>query len=136
MGCDIHLHFERKNKDGSWDKIHIDSCLLPDDRNYDIFAFLAGVRNFGENPYVPIFPERGIPVDCSYNKEDWEDGCYHSETYAYLNEILEAPWENSNSDNEYFIVFCRMILPRLLSKSCFFNSKEKKNIRVIMGFDN
>lgn len=80
MGCDIHLHAE-KLVDGKW--VHIvpptgvDS--FGDDfgytprwyrgRNYELFAVLAGVRNYGD--ITPIAEPRGIPGDIS--EETFQD---------------------------------------------------------------
>lgn len=86
MGCDIHLHTERKIK-GSWVNLHSD---LGVDRNYTLFAILADVRNYGEN--VPINSPKGVPTDASkeylQSVEDMDtDG--HSHSYLTLQEILD-----------------------------------------------
>ena len=84
MGCDIHLYVERK-VEGAWKSVH---DFAPDkygegvadvsyedrwysDRNYDLFAILADVRNghgfagvaTGEG-FTPIADPKGIPADC------------------------------------------------------------------------
>ena len=75
----------------------------PTDRNYNVFAFLADVRNgYGfagtpsHKPVVPQFPNRGIPNNTGYNNLD-VDGNFnwlgdHSFTWATLKELLEASW--------------------------------------------
>jgi hypothetical protein len=137
MGCDIHLYIEQKKKD-KWHEIKVDKRLLPDGRNYDLFAFLAGVRNYEPLKKTPLFPHRGIPDDTSMPKNDTDDFWIgdHSFTYAYLNEILEAPWESVDLECSYFYIFFLYILPRLSSCITFLSDDEKKNIRIIMGFDN
>lgn len=55
MGCDIHASIEVQRIRGSWRAV-----AIPDDmRNYELFGFLAGVRDDRE-PWVPL---RGIPKD-------------------------------------------------------------------------
>ena len=64
MGCDIHLRLERKAKGQSkWQDCHIfgyDRCWS--DRNYDMFAALADVRNHNDVEHLPV---RGIPTDAT-----------------------------------------------------------------------
>lgn len=57
MGCDIHLHTEVKIN-GAW---HHYSCPNVD-RNYDLFARMAGVRG----DIDPISEPRGIPKDATF----------------------------------------------------------------------
>ena len=141
MGCDIHLYIEKKNKDGKWEKLIIDECLLPDDRNYSVFGFLAGVRGDYKKP---LFPKRGFPDDSSIPKDETEHFLGdHSFTHAYLDEILEANWDQLAYDidddykfsESYFYVFCEYVLPRLCSSCRFMSLEEKRNVRIIMGFD-
>lgn len=136
MGCDIHLHFEQKNEQGTWTKIDIPKNLMPDNRNYCLFAFLADVRNSGD--FEPQFPERHIPDDSSISYGDFLDkrGADHEFTHAYLDEILNAPWKENNLEDCYFYIFCMYVLPRLSSTYFFIPKQEQKNIRVVMGFDN
>ncbi len=142
MGCDIHLCFEKKNKQGIWEEIEIDERILPDDRHYALFSFLADVRNYwgvdGNEKIEPQFADRGIPQYSSCPKE--EDGTYylgdHSFTHAYLDEILKAPWKENELERCYFIIFCQYVLPRLCCFCGILSKEEERNIRVIMGFDN
>jgi hypothetical protein len=71
----------------SWD--------LYGERNYQMFALLADVRNGGL--IDPISEPRGIPDDASagylYKARQWDmDG--HSHTYYTLQELLEVDWES------------------------------------------
>ncbi len=144
MGCDIHLYFEMKNKSGEWKEIIFNKKLLPDDRNYILFSFLADVRNFYERgeQITPQFANRGIPCDTSMPKED--DKFFigdHSFTHAYLDELLEAPWDECKIETYdlskcYFRIFCEYILPRLCSWCGSLSKEEQRNMRVIIGFDN
>ncbi len=58
MGCDIHGVFQRKLPDGTWEDVKTEyEC----ERDYTLFAILAGVRNSG---YItPISEPRGLPDD-------------------------------------------------------------------------
>lgn len=139
MGCDIHLWFEKKNGDGKWERINIPDNLIPDDRNYEVFAFLADVRNRFPNPITPQFCDRHKPTDTECDGSDYDDNFWlgdHSFTHAYIQEILKAPWEQYSLQDCYFIIFCKYILPRLSHRRGWFTDEEEKNIRVIMGFDN
>jgi hypothetical protein len=124
MGTDIHLYVE-ECKDGVWRQVLAPYICRyapdrrvwspwhqygfdhnypdPTNRQYTLFALLADVRNGSgfagvrtHQPIVPLFPERGIPEDTSYEEDPSEDGFWlgdHSFTYAYLDELLEAPWD-------------------------------------------
>lgn len=78
MGCDIHAHVEIKVK-GKWLHYSVPSIR----RNYDLFAYMANVRNNEDNPIMPLCIPRGLPDDISditkHSAEDWgEDGHDHS----------------------------------------------------------
>lgn len=139
MGCDIHLYFEMKDKEGVWNKIEIDERLLPDQRDYFLFSFLADVRNFYDKKIESQFANRGLPDNHSMPHSDGDDDFYmgdHSFTFAYLDEILKAPWKENQYEHSYFYIFCRYVLPRLIDICGQLSSEQEKNIRVIMGFDN
>ncbi len=134
MGCDIHLFFEKKNKEGEWEEIEFDSRLSPCDRYYSLFAFLADVRNYSDFKQTPQFAGRGVPIDSVSEFTSEED--YHSLTYASLYEILRAPWKEAKLDSSYFYMFCSHVLPKLTAWCGSLSEEDEKNIRVIMGFDN
>jgi hypothetical protein len=91
MGTDIHLQVEVRGEDGVWKtsprkpfKTYGDEGFSWDDdpsgRHYDLFAFLADVRNgFGFGGVVrgariePQFPGRGLPKDYSDPKPLFKD---------------------------------------------------------------
>jgi hypothetical protein len=84
MGCDIHLMAEVR-KNGKWKKVEGE---FYDDRNYELFAILADVRNrFG---IKPICQPKGFP-DNTYQDLDFFDGT-HSASYFTVQEILEYDW--------------------------------------------
>lgn len=62
MGCDIHCYIEYSEYKGSWWGF---GGRINPGRDYDIFARLAGVRNYGDEIKTPI-PPRGVPADMSY----------------------------------------------------------------------
>lgn len=142
MGADIHLYLERK-VDGKWEELKIDENLFPDERHYSLFGFLANVRGDGGH-----FADRGFPADTSYKEirdeagdcDNWMGS--HSFTYAYLDELHEAPWKELDDPEEnyrgmdcYFASFIFQVLPRLTSPCGFLNTEERRNIRILMGFD-
>jgi hypothetical protein len=142
MGTDIHLYIETRNGDG-WEPVQPpfqrdeegwssyrtwsdywkpwsdppSEQTIPDPvaRNYEVFAFLADVRNgYGFagvpifTPLEPQFAGRGIPEDTNYKEEEVDDDGevveehpdnfgiwlgYHDFTWATLKELLEAPWD-------------------------------------------
>jgi len=130
MGCDIHSVFEVKGDDGVWRAIYVEDPTEDDlkrlrwrtedalesgveppkgvtleyhDRNYNVFAILANVRNgYGfagvstGMGFEPIAPNRGLPDDASpeilaRSESYGVDG--HSHTWATLAEILDTNWQ-------------------------------------------
>ncbi len=110
MGCDIHLFVEIKSADGTWQHVappeNWDSWgnmeVNPDpkvssysrekwfsDRNYELFAWLADVRNYHDQE--PLAKERGLPADASAKvkaeSDHWgTDG--HSHTWFTVAELM------------------------------------------------
>ncbi len=64
MGCDIHAMVEIK-KDRWWANAG-DPGLW---RDYELFAFLADVRN--DYDIVPISQPKGVPDDCCSEYSGW-----------------------------------------------------------------
>lgn len=106
MGTDIHFYIEKKNKDDKWEKVIVPDEILPRDRDYFLFAVLAGVRNgtgfAGCEIFKiisPYFEGRGIPSDTSCQEIYDEDGdCDprvgdHSQTWATLEELIGIDWD-------------------------------------------
>jgi hypothetical protein len=115
MGCDIHLHVEKK-VDGQWNRWERTEVVTwpsgyrtaenyygYSGRNYDLFGMLADVRNgrgfagcdTGDG-FKPISMPKGFPEDASYevekDKDCWE-GDGHSHSYLTLSELLAYDWE-------------------------------------------
>ena len=120
MGCDIHIFLERKNKD-KWEDANLyqqNYYTHPDDaeektfdrldcyngRNYNLFAALADVRNYGH--IRPICKPRGLPRDASghASKELKNWGCdAHTVSYFTLKELLDARSSYQEIINSGFI---------------------------------
>jgi len=119
MGCDIHMHTERKiandfKPSSYWanaDNWRVNPWFDPfeegngqpmevvelgGDRNYALFTILASVRTQG-NEALPIFSQpRGLPDDVSgHTQTEWDywEGDAHSASYATLYEL--ETWYNS-----------------------------------------
>ncbi len=131
MGCDINLIFEKK-VDGKWERIVIPDGLEPDDRNYKVFGFLAGVY---DHDFEGYFQDRGLPEDKSFDTEKDYLGEFGF-THATLYEILQLPWEKYGLGECYFYTFCQYVLPRLISWCGSLSVQDEMNVRVLMGFDN
>jgi len=127
MGTDINLHFERRIEN-KWQKIEIPENLMPHERDYEVFGFLAGIRC---HDFEPQFESLGIPPDSCFVDESGTFG----QTYAYLDEIIRAPWRKNGLQFRYFPIFCSHVLPRLVKDSPMFSQEEERNIRCVMSFD-
>lgn len=117
MGCDIHLYVERRDAEGNWNSA--DTWFsdpddptrkslykwgpglarvagpIYDDRNYDLFAILAGVRNGRGDGFTPISEPRGMPKDASLDvaaASESMDSDGHSHSWLTLQEILRYDW--------------------------------------------
>jgi hypothetical protein len=115
MGCDIHLKLQRFINNNwetiplperDWNVPYEERAPDPRSRNYNVFAFLADVRNgYGfagvetHKEITPQFPHRGLPDGIDPNPfSDNEDESYnnwlgdHSFTWATIAELKAAPW--------------------------------------------
>lgn len=99
MGCDIHTVVEIK-KGTEW--IGIDEVPEEfDKRSYNVFAFLANVRNsFNTQGFNP----KGFPDDMSEKakKEFENDIDLHSKSYLTLKELNDA------DKSDYYSIKCRI----------------------------
>lgn len=109
MGCDIHVMTEAKRKDCWGDRwVNVDNWRYnpyhgryegePEldveeiyrERNYELFSFLAGVRNYGNN--LSLGFDRGFPEDASEQTaalyESWGIDA-HTPGYVTLAELKE-----------------------------------------------
>jgi hypothetical protein len=120
MGCDIHFYVEVK-RNGRWTYHPVEEKYeaggresdfqdwardpLFVDRNYELFAILADVRNDersrGTNAgdaYVPIAPPRDLPEDLTAEvraKAEAMEGDAHSHSWLLLSELRAYDWGRS-----------------------------------------
>lgn len=140
MGSDIHTRAE-KRVNGKWEVIPFSPF---DWRNYDMFAFLAGVRN--SIAITPISTPRGIPDDEPLDVNDEPPLGDHSWSWLSVEELASY-----NYDQEIEIVVPppagsdepagrrRMTLRFLLGSSFFDDIKKLQDLgaeRIVFGFDN
>lgn len=136
MGCDIHIVLEREDG-GKWIGVHNfpwyhaigNSYQFPlcTNRNYSLFAALAGVRGVGPAP-------KGIPSDASelvrMLEKDWES-YGHSWTYLNMREAANLFMEHARFDelSEHH---------RKYPISYFFGIEEREvsHHRLVFFFDN
>lgn len=115
MGCDIHVHVEYKRSDrwmcGDYFRLNPHHGRIDgeekytlvgfcDKRNYNLFATLADVRNYGETDYIA--DPRGLPSDVTEEvRSDYDcwgdDG--HSHSYFTLKELID--WHNEGHRMKY-----------------------------------
>lgn len=115
MGTDIHFYVERKNGSG-WKSCDVwepseyedDKNILTvpygkhfyGDRNYDVFAMLANVRNGSGfagcdtgDGFTPIALPRGLPDDLSPELRKEADAMLeHTPTWLTLKELMDYDW--------------------------------------------
>src|ERR1700684_1139747 len=103
MGCDIHGVIERRTAYG-WKRL--EGAYFPNNRNYDVFAILADVRNgrgfagvkIGEG-FDPIAESRGLPdgyTPDKYSSDDFWLGD-HSYSWLTLREVFEYDYEQTTT---------------------------------------
>lgn len=96
MGCGIHIVVETRGKRGAWsfkEKLSVD-------RNYDLFAILANVRNRmwskPKDTLVYISTPKGLPPDVSKrSSKALSEANYHSRSYLTLRELVEFDWSRA-----------------------------------------
>jgi len=111
MGCDIHLHAERREGDKwvgvelprkpMWEGASYTEAPLHS-RSYGTFAFLAGVRNYSE--VTPIAEPRGFPADASpevkADHETWDLDA-HTASWLSLEELQAYDYDQKMEDRRY-----------------------------------
>lgn len=120
------------NEKGIWEKIELPEWLIPNDRCYELFGLIAGVKRTIN--IESLFPGRGIPLDSScpvYFRELH----IHSKTYFMLSELKTKNWHFYRLDFSYFRIFFEHVLPRFFI-SRLSKDHEKSKIRIIIGFHN
>lgn len=154
MGCDIHMYVEKLQNEEQQDfedkkpwreiyrpvqRIFSDNISAWDinyygyeNRNYTLFAILAGVRNYKD--WEPIHEPKGIPDDCSpfvlSEYKDWDtDG--HSHSWFTLQELLDYDWGQISEVKKYCSPFIDTTIERLKELGEVY-----ENIRIVFWFDN
>lgn len=122
MGCDIHAHAEIR-KDGTWHRV--EEAIFPGynkpttepftNRSYSKFAFLAGVRNYGEVPCISGEP-KGLPEGAGITEDErsFYEGDGHSASWLTLKELLDYNYDQQIEDRRV----TRQTGPRSWSGGC------------------
>ena len=115
MGCDIHAYIEYEAPGEDWITCF---CSLHLDRNYSLFAALAGVRGG-----FPKIPPRGMPKNTSLEVADelafWNKDAH---SHSWL-----SPWELMDVTRDVHSIQ----IDALLNTMRFF-----PNSRLVFWFDN
>jgi hypothetical protein len=82
MGCDIHVIIEQQEYEKWW--AFAELLLL--NRNYAMFAALAGVRETEQRPAGPI-PPKGLPDGLSFHARESFDQDTHSHSWLTHDEL-------------------------------------------------
>lgn len=99
MGCDIHIHAEKKVGDRF---VSIPNVVPFDSRDYGTFGFLADVRNYSGVP--PIAAPRGFPADAAdTTKLDYESWGVdaHSPSWLSIAELTAFDYSAIVEDRRY-----------------------------------
>ena len=99
MGCDIHIMGEKRDGDG-WRNCYSTAIDEIEQRSYNIFGFLANVRNYSD--VEPISQPRGFPEDASYGvKEEFVNrwgGDGHTPSWLTVDELLAFDYDKMTED--------------------------------------
>lgn len=141
MGTDIHMAVEVR-KDGVWQNVtpfrngYSPEPEYYEDRNYDLFAILADVRNrYG---FVPLDQPRGIPSDASDDVRRWCEDGDHSHSYCTVAELLTYDWTrivkpgNPGGEIPYYAC-CREFLSETMPRLWPLGAPE--DVRIVFWFD-
>lgn len=108
MGTDIHYWAERRTN-GLWEACSVAGksadggprlleFYCGEERNYCLFAILAGVERLTNHGFEPIVAPRGLPTDSPLvqpspgRRRKRNDEYGHNATWLLLRELLEFPW--------------------------------------------
>ena len=141
MGCDIHAHIEVKVED-KWRHFSTPSV----ERNYRLFALMAGVRNYDE--IEPIAEPKGLPEDITYltkiDYEGWKLDA-HDESFLTVRELVELDrrWRYYRNELKNWkhieIIFHTYIFGGSLTGWYQYpqdNTRNIEDLRVVFWFDN
>ncbi len=128
MGCNSHMYIEYKSKTSIR---HEYSCFFHnriDSRNYDLYAKMAGVRNYDN--IEPIDTPRGLPSDIGhYPYEDYKEYIddYHSASWLTGEEFIQAV-EEVAKDDLYWVGIAALVKTLV--------DNPELDCRVVFWFDN
>ena len=147
MGCDIHCFVEKADKDYNFwyqvklyrvDRYYNDLEVVRayEDRDYNLFSILAGVRG----PHEPLIEPRGLPGHLSMDVERESElfgSDAHTQTWYDLNElILLKRMHRNEEDYISFVNFVDQILTYLdFAGESIYGNVEVGRYRVIIWFD-
>jgi len=151
MGTDIHMAVEVR-KDGVWQNVtpfrngYTPEPEYYEERNYDLFAILADVRNgYGfagvvtSSGFVPLDQPRGIPPNASDDVRKWCEGGDHSHSYCTVAELLAYDWTrmvfkpgNPGGEVPYYAC-CRCFLSETMPMLWRLGAPE--DVRIVFWFD-
>ena len=135
MGCDIHIIVEhRYGEDDDWRYVPY-PIKMP--RNYNAFAKLANVRNYGDVKLISC--PRGLPADWDKKKRKYFNSQYmytgiespedaHSDSWLFFKEVLEAEGDLYSLKRE---------LIKCIANTYEYTFDDKpENFRIVFNFDN
>lgn len=147
MGCDIHMHVEIRQDNGSWAEkvartgwsnnsfgytgyIRNTPDWLFETRNYSVFGVLAGVKGtLGHTISKP----RGLPVDCSrgvYERRgNHGNYLYHDTSWLTVDELVAFTWRPSGRCLRFLDSFFEVAVPALQNLAI-----NPKNVRIVFWF--
>lgn len=103
-----------------------------EERNYEVFALLADVRNHMEQ-YVPLSPPRGLPPDVTWDvKQDAEEfgGDNHSKSWFTLAEIFAYDWAAHPRTQKFVAQMSE------LAEWAAAADAPSEDVRIVFWFDN
>lgn len=142
MGCDIHAHVELRLADGQWH--HWNAPHI--DRDYRLFAHLAGERN--SDHVQPVAEKRGLPEGLSLatrrSAEYWgPDGHGHSWIDRKEIRALEDWWnahveKKMRASFQHHLVFENAIMGGYLDGNGYGHELPEgvEDVRMVFWFDN
>ena len=162
MGCDIHSYVEVKQANGTWHAplgFQTDSNLAyPEiyeereyttnapspinNRNYELFGFLAGVRRDFTTALAWLGTEadpdlRGVPDDMAeFTTKEWDDwdGDAHSANWLTLDELKRALFASVLSGQaRYFHESLQWSLAQIEERTA---PVPPEDVRLVFWFDN
>lgn len=123
MGCDIHMNLENRFSETSTHYFNL-AQDLDVDRSYNLFSYLANVRNYGD--VTPIADPRGLPEGICYETkehyEDWKSDA-HSMSWLHFSELASLPADYKE-------------WPFYKAAEAYAERYGENNVRFVFWFDN